>query len=197
MTATPNKTRRPTLWAAVSDLPFSHSNLYSAFDAPPSPTQNERPAMKALTKRFAPAAVTSLASALVTWGILHLIIIPLVSLLYTPVYQDFLDEFGWFGIPLLLLWTAIYIFGLSLAVLFPTLLLAPSRWLLLRSPLLGLAGAIVGVLFVVFYAHFGDIDGKEITTFLFVAALCGMLAGAFASFHRRRSSVSGPLPAFP
>jgi hypothetical protein len=150
--------------------------------------------MTAPAKRLAPAAATSVVSALFTWSILHLIIIPLVSFLYMPVYSEFFEEFGWFGIPLLLLWTAVYIFGLSLAVLFPTLLLAPSRWLLLRSPLLGLAGAIVGVLFVVISARFTDVDGGN--SFLLVAGLCGMIAGVFASFHHRRSTPV-PKPALP
>lgn len=153
--------------------------------------------MKTLTTRLAPAAATTLVTALVTWGILHLIIIPFVSFLYRPVYQEFFDEFGWFGIPLLLLWTAVYIFGLSLAALFPTLLLAPSRSPLLRAPLLGLAGAIVGVLFLVLYSLFAATDGSETKTFLLVAGVCGMMAGLFASFHRRRCSVSVPEPALP
>ena len=34
----PNKARHPTGWADVSHLPFSNSNLYSTFNAPPRPS---------------------------------------------------------------------------------------------------------------------------------------------------------------
>ena len=146
--------------------------------------------MKPFSKRVAPAAATTVVSALVAWGILHIILIPTVHFFEGPVYQDLIDEFGWSGIPLFLLWTAIYIFGVALAALFPSLLLAPDRSPLLRSPLLGLGGAIAGMLFVLLYPDFALNDGGMFKPALVVAGLCGLTAGVFASFHHRRCSVS-------
>jgi hypothetical protein len=118
--------------------------------------------------------------------ILHAAVIPLVSWLYRPVYRELVDEFGWFGVPLLMCWTAVYIFGSALATLFPTLLLAGDRSRLLHPLCLAVAGAFVGVLFVMLYEHFARSDGSLTIVVSVVAGFCGFLAGTAAAFHRRR-----------
>lgn len=138
-----------------------------------------------LPKRLAPAISTTLVSSFITLAILHAAVIPCVSWLHTPVYRELVDEFGWFGIPLMVFWTAVYIFGSALATLFPILLLARDRSPMLHPLCLAVAGVFVGVLFVLLYAHFARADGS-MTMVSVVAGLCGLVAGTAAAFHRRR-----------
>ena len=139
-----------------------------------------------LPKRLAPAISTTLVSSFITLAILHAAIIPCVSWLHTPVYRELVDEFGWFGIPLMMFWTAVYIFGSALATLFPILLLAGDRSRLLHPLWLAVAGGFVGVLFVLIYEDSARADGSVTIVASVAAGLCGLLAGTSAAFHRRR-----------
>lgn len=88
-------------------------------------------------------------------------------------------------------WSAICIFGLSFAALLPVLGFSPKRFSLVRWPILGMLGAITGVLFEVYYLSVALTDGDQAPTALIIAGICGAITGIFASFqHRRPSSLS-------
>ena len=139
-----------------------------------------------LPKRLAPAISTTLVSSFITLAILHAAVIPCVSWLHTPVYRELVDEAGWFGIALLVFWTAVYIFGSALVTLFPILLLAGDRSRLLQPLWLAVAGGFVGVLFWLIYEDLIRADGSMTIVASVVAGLCGLVAGTVAAFHRRR-----------
>ena len=149
------------------------------------------PDTKPRRARLGRSAKTTALSALVSWVALHAIMIPVLSYLRGPVYQDFYDEGGSFMVAALFGWSAICIFGLSFAALLPILVFSPKTSSLILWPILGMLGALTGVLFEVFYFSSALADESQAPTALIVAGLCGAITGIFASFrHRRISSLS-------